>query len=216
MARRSNRLACSPAGPRRRWCIRSLLPSARPVIRRKCSPERRVSVPCLKKLADLYVRQFSFIIVPRSSPYYIHYLVCSPHQITGRVHGGRALRNRIGFEVKIPLDGSRRPVCLSRSRVAHFACGGSQGVSESAGRLKVFLFFCRYEFDRSAWHLNRVQKCSTSQLRLHVDPRGPTSRSVSVHLSKLKYLSRVFYFFGRRPKIGFQRLGPIRVRLRDV
>ena len=124
--------------------------------------------------------------------------------------------NRIGFEAKIPLDGSRRPVCSSRSRVAHFGCGGSQGVSESAGRLKVFLFFCRYEFDRSAWHLNRVQKCSTSQLRLHVDPRGPISRSVSVHLSKLKYLSRVFYFFGRRPKMGFQRLGPIRVRSRVV
>ena len=51
------------------------------------------------------------------------------------------MRNRIGFEAKIPLDGSRRPVCSSRSRVAHFGCGGSQGVSESAGRLKVSLFF---------------------------------------------------------------------------
>ena len=58
MARRPDRLVCSPTGPRRRWCIRSLLPSARPVIRRLCSPERRVSVPCLKKLKELEVLQF--------------------------------------------------------------------------------------------------------------------------------------------------------------
>ena len=51
------------------------------------------------------------------------------------------MRNRIGFEAKISLDGSRRPVCSSISRVAHFGCGGSQGVSESAGRLKVIFLF---------------------------------------------------------------------------